>query len=192
MRKCAYKTGIFEKIEAKLYYNIVLRAKNLRDLAGNPPTNRIVIVRDADRRGVDVNQLFHDLNVNLLHVHFLAKLWRELCPLQELLIYSLSHVDGGRDYAVRCEAQRSRGAVPSYNIDGWESFAWLTQITDCDRGAYNSPDHTKSSATVARKRSFTSLKFTNSQHRNPPKFVRVRCNAFNPLLIALNGQKAHT
>lgn len=71
------KTGILEKIEAKLYYNIVLRAKNLRDLAGNP--------------------LLHDLHVNLLHVHFLAKFWRKLCPLQELLVHSLGHVDGGRD-----------------------------------------------------------------------------------------------
>ena len=92
----AYKTGILEKIEAKLYYNIVLRAKNLRDLAGNPPTNRIVIVSDADR-GVDVDRLLHDLNVNLLHVHFLAKFWRELRPLQELLVHSLGHVDGGKD-----------------------------------------------------------------------------------------------
>lgn len=71
------KTRILQKVEAELYYNVVLRTKNLGDLAGNP--------------------LLHDLNVNLLHVHFLAKLWGELCPLQELLVYSLGHVGGGGD-----------------------------------------------------------------------------------------------
>lgn len=44
-----------------------------------------------------MDRLLHDLNVNLLHVHFLAKFWRELRPLQELLVHSLGHVDGGKD-----------------------------------------------------------------------------------------------
>jgi hypothetical protein len=80
----------FEEVHTKREFSRRLKQSSITTSSSEPRISEILpaihlrtelLLSATQIGGVDVDQLLHDLNVNLLHVHFLAKFWRELCPL---------------------------------------------------------------------------------------------------------------
>lgn len=88
----SYITRAFDKTKAKLNYNIIVITKYLCDLASDPSAS-IVSYMPAVLGNSD--ELLHNLQVDLLHVHLLTKLGREFGRLQELCINAGRHLELG-------------------------------------------------------------------------------------------------
>jgi hypothetical protein len=65
------KLTLLKQVVARLDYYVIFIAEDGSDLVGNPP--------------------FHQVDVDLLDVHFLVKLWRELGRLEALLVDAERH-----------------------------------------------------------------------------------------------------
>ena len=71
-----YKTSALEQVEAQFNYHIVFVTKNFRDLASYPSAG-LRSARKSPSSGYN-RLLFHNLNVDLVHVYLLVKLRRKL------------------------------------------------------------------------------------------------------------------
>ena len=86
-----YKTSALEQVEAQFNYHIVFVTQNFRDLASYPPAV-LQVSSEICSSGYD-RLLFHNLNVDLIHVYLLVKLWRKLGLPEQLRIHARCHVD---------------------------------------------------------------------------------------------------
>ena len=71
-----YKPCTLEQIEAQLNDDIVFVTQDLRDLASYPPAGLQVSSEICSSR--ESRLLFHNLHIDLLHIHFLVELRGEL------------------------------------------------------------------------------------------------------------------
>lgn len=83
------KACAFEQIEAQFDHNVVFAAEQLRDLPSYPPAG--AQVNSANRNTGECDLLFHDLDIDLLHVHLLTKLCGKLGLPQQLRIDARRH-----------------------------------------------------------------------------------------------------
>jgi hypothetical protein len=95
-----YKTSALEQVEAQFNYHIVFVTQNFRDLASYPPA---VLQVSSEICSSGYNRLlFHNLNVDLVHVYLLVKLWRKLGLPEQLRIHARCHVDTEAGCLMRC------------------------------------------------------------------------------------------
>lgn len=88
-------SGALDEVEAKLSDDIILISKYLGDSACNPPAEGRDVSTPAEKLAEGLerirNALFHNLQVDLLHVNLLVELRREFRALEELRIDSGRH-----------------------------------------------------------------------------------------------------
>jgi hypothetical protein len=76
LRSCTYVTSSLNQVEAELYDHIILVAKYAGDLACNPSSGSLGLVSCTTKR-TNYTPL-HNLKIDLLHIHLLIELRREL------------------------------------------------------------------------------------------------------------------
>lgn len=83
-----YVSWSFDEVEAKFNDNIVFVAEDFGDSARNPSAAKAISILDADSAEVGVALLFHNLQIDFLHVDLFAELWWKLGRLHEPRICS--------------------------------------------------------------------------------------------------------
>ncbi len=83
-----YVSRSFHKVEAKLNDNVVFIAEDFGDSARNPSVAKAISIFEANNAEVGSALLFHDLQIDFLHVDLFAKLGWELGRLHEPCIRS--------------------------------------------------------------------------------------------------------
>ena len=84
-----YVAGPFEEVEAQLNHHIIFTAKDVRDLASNPPVG--YFVNHHMPLGGRTSLLLHDLQIDLLHVHLLVEFGGKLGLPQQFLVDCSRH-----------------------------------------------------------------------------------------------------
>lgn len=86
-----YETGAFNEVKAQLYDNIIFATKNFGYLAGDPSASSIKSNTELKVQIERCDVLLHNLQVDLLHVYFLTKFWREFSRLQHFRVHAARH-----------------------------------------------------------------------------------------------------